>query len=179
MYSLCKTHAFTLIELLVTITILAIISMIAIPHYHQFRERQEVAQLLTTIRQHVNLSKSLASTYHTQIVICSSSNATKCENNQWHKGMIIFSDLNQNKTLDSNEPIQKTVITDMKYGSFQWNGGAANPNSITFQNDSGLPRGSQGNFMYCSLKHPANHRYIAISPMGHTRIQTTTSCQSL
>lgn len=176
MYSFCKENAFTLLELIITVSILAILAMITLPQYHQFKEHQEAAQLLTLIRQNVNLSKSLANTHHNQIVICSSTNATTCENNQWNKNMIVFMDLNQNKMLESNEPIQKIISIDMKYGAFQWHGGVSNPNTITFQSDSGLPRGSQGHFTYCSFNHPENHRQIVIHQMGHTRLEATASC---
>lgn len=176
MYSFCKKSAFTLLELVITLTVIAILCMIALPHYHDIRERQEVGQLLSLIRQNVNLSKSLASAHHTKIVICSSANLSTCEDNQWHKGMIIFMDLNQNHALDPHEPIQKIIKTDIQYGSFQWKGGIVNSHTITFQNDSGLPRGSQGSFHYCSFNHPKNNRSIVVSPMGHTRIEVKNDC---
>lgn len=176
MYPFCKDRAFTLLELVITIAVLAIITSIALPSFHSFRENQEVSQLLPSIRQYVNFSKSVASTQHTQIVMCSSSNSDQCDNSQWEKGIIIFSDLNNNKKRDATETIYKKVLTEIKYGTLTWSGGATNLNTITFQSDSGLPRGSPGSFYYCSFKHPQNHRYIPVSPMGHTRIEDTTKC---
>ena len=176
MYIFCKESAFTLLELIITIAIVAIIISIALPSFHHFRAQQEVSQLLTTIRQNVNLSKSLATSYHNNIVMCSSSNLTNCENDQWNKGFIIFNDTNNNKQRENNELLHKVIKTDFRYGNLRWNGGSVNSKSIIFQGDTGLPRGSQGNFTYCSFNHKENHRYIPLSPMGHTRIETISSC---
>lgn len=108
--------------------------------------------------------------------MCSSSDSQQCADHQWDKGIIIFSDVNKNKQRDASEIIYKKILTDIQYGTLAWKGGASNIETITFQSDTGLPRGSSGAFYYCSFKHPHNHRYIPISQMGHTRIEHTTKC---
>ena len=175
MYLYCKESAFTLIELIVTIAVLAIITSIAYPSYHQFMERQEYNQLLPFIRNHVNLSKNYASVYHNRIVICPTSDLSRCENNQWHKGFIIFTDTNNNKLLDITEQIHQANKLNLKYGTLVWNGGVSNPNSVSFMNDTGLPRGSQGHFQYCSFKTPSNHTKYIVNQMGHVRAESN-SC---
>lgn len=176
MYSDCKARAFTLIELLIIITIISIITMIALPFFHSFREKQELNQLHPLIRQHVLLAKNTAQVYQSRVVMCSSSNLSQCETNQWNKGILIFSDLNNNKQIDEGEKTHQVTRTEFKYGLLTWNGGATSPNVISFQGDSGLPRGSPGGFYYCSFNNTANHRYIPISLMGHTRIENISRC---
>lgn len=176
MYSICKHQAFTLLELIITITILAIISMIAIPSFNSFRERQELAQLFPLIQQNVNLARNIAQISHNRIIICSSGTMKQCENNQWNKGILIFTDLNSNKKIDSNEMVHQSIQTHFKYGDVKWNGGATSPNVVTFQGDSGLPLGSQGNFSYCSLNNSKNNRYIPLSYMGHIRVENSGKC---
>ena len=176
MYSICKNKAFTLVELVITIAILAIITLFAAPFFDRYREQHELSQLLPMIRQQVNLAKNTAHSQHSQIVICSSSNLQTCEDDQWQAGMIIFSDLNHNKKFDTGEPIQNALATDLKYGSLTWDGGFANLSTITFQSDTGMPRGSNGSFKYCSFNHTENNRSIPISPMGNTRIENTSKC---
>lgn len=176
MYSYCKQHAFTLFETLITLSIIAIIIMIAIPNFQHYIALQEVSQLLPLVRQHVNFAKNTAQIYHSNIVVCSSSTFDRCEINQWHKGIIVFSDLNNNKSIDKNETIHKYTQTNLKFGSLKWNGGVTSPTMITFQSDTGLPHGSPGGFYYCSFTNKDLHRYLPISRMGHTRIETTTAC---
>lgn len=176
MYLDCKQHAFTLIELVIIIAIISIIATIALPSFHNFREKQEVSQLHAVIRQHVQLAKNTAKVYQTHVVICSSSNMTQCKNDQWNTGILVFSDSNNNRTIDDGESIHQVTETHFKYGSLKWDGGATSPNMVTFQGDTGLPRGSPGSFYYCSFKNNDHHRRIPISPMGHTRIENISSC---
>ena len=177
MYPNCKECGFTLIELIVTITILAIIVSIALPSYHSFMERQEHSQMLALVRNSTHLAKNLAVTHHQQIVICASENLNTCSNNQWDKGMLIFTDQNNNKTLDPNEMIHQKLKTNLKYGNLKWDGGVANPNTLTFMGDTGLPRGSQGSFHYCSLKTAQNNTRYVVNQMGHVRAEVSNKCQ--
>ena len=176
MYSICKFKAFTLVELIITLAILAILVTIAIPSFQSFRERQERAQVLPTVRQAISLARTNASLYRTQVVICSSSSLKKCEDNQWDKGMIIFLDQNKNKTLDDNEKIIQAIKTNYNYGSFTWTGGATSTNVIIFQPDSGLPRGSQGNFKYCAYDQSKTSLIVRLSQTGQTRLQEQKTC---
>lgn len=177
MYLDCKQRAFTLIELVIIIAIISIITTIALPNFHNFREKQEVSQLHALIRQHVQLAKNTAKVYQTRVVICSTSNMTQCENDQWNIGILVFSDLNNNKSVDATERVHQITQTNFKYGSLTWDGGATSPNMVTFQGDTGLPRGSPGSYRYCSFKTNHNHRRIPISPMGHTRIENISTCE--
>ncbi len=177
MYLDCKHRAFTLLELLIIIAIISLIAMIAVPNFHSFREKQEVSQLHSLILQHVQLAKNTAKVYQTPVVICSTTNMIQCENDQWNTGMLIFSDLNNNKRIDPSERVHQITQTNFKYGSLRWDGGASSPQMITFQGDTGLPRGSPGSFYYCSFQNNDHHRRIPISPMGHIRIENISTCQ--
>lgn len=176
MYPNCKANGFTLFELIVSISILSIIAMLAIPHYHELMERQEVSNLKPLLHQHISVAKNHAKTLHSNIVLCSSVDLKQCENDQWNFGIIIFNDLNKNKKVDENELIVAQTATQMKYGQLRWKGSASNPKVITFQGDSGLPRGAPGSFFYCGSKNPQNHKRFYIGPMGHVRVEPTTEC---
>lgn len=176
MYLICKENAFTLIELVVTIAVLAIIISIALPSYHTFMERQEHNQLISLIRNVTQLSKNLAVTQHQRIVICSSENLNSCAENQWDKGILIFTDQNNNKIFDTNEIIHQKLKTNFKYGNLKWVGGAVNIKTITFMGDTGLPRGSQGSFHYCSLKTTQNNTRYVVNQMGHVRTEPSNKC---
>ncbi len=177
MYLDCKQRAFTLIELVIIMAIISIIAMIALPNFHNFREKQEVSQLLHLIRQNVQLAKNTAKVYQARVVICSSSDMTQCESDQWNTSILVFSDLNNNKSIDTGERLHQVNETHFKYGSLRWDGGASSPKVITLQGDTGLPRGSPGSFYYCSFKNNDHHRRILVSPMGHTRIENISTCE--
>ena len=176
MYSYCKERAFTLFELMITIIIFAIIAAIAIPYFHKIKENQELSNIFPLIQQHVNIAKHAAVIYHNDTIICGSSSLDSCENNQWNKGLIVFLDINKNKKLDLNEKILAKTKNDFKYGNLKWNGNVSNLQTVTFKGDSGMPRGSQGAFYYCSYNVSENHRYIPISHMGQVRSEVIKSC---
>lgn len=176
MYPNCKENAFTLFEMMITLSIIAILATIALPHFHDFREKQEVIGLLPLVRQNVNMARNNAVTFHSDMVLCASKNMSNCSKDQWNQGLIIFSDLNNNAQVDGSEKIYSKIETNVNYGSFKWRGGFSHPDSLKFQGDTGLPRDSPGGFHYCSFKHPENNRYIPVSPMGHVRITPTPKC---
>lgn len=176
MYSNCKEIGFTLIELIVTIAVLAILIIITLPSYHSYMERQEHQRLLPLVRNITQLSRNLAVTHHQQIVICSSQDLDICADNQWSKGVLIFTDQNTNKRRDTTEMVHEKLKTNLKYGHLKWSGGIANPNSVTFMGDTGLPRGSQGSFHYCSSKTSQNNTRYVVNQMGHVRAEPSNEC---
>ncbi|EZQ11555.1 MULTISPECIES: GspH/FimT family pseudopilin [unclassified Acinetobacter] len=176
MYSYCKSLAFTLLELIFTIVIISILVMIALPHYHEFRENQERAQILSTVRQAISQAKANAVSYRSPVIICASQDLKSCTNSQWHKGFIIFLDQNHNQEFDPHEKLIQATSTDYQYGDFSWKGGVTSKNTITFQPDSGLPRGSMGHFKYCAHSNKSN-LIVRLSMMGQTRLEEAKTCE--
>ena len=178
MYLYYKQRAFTLIELIVTIAVICIIASFALPMYHKLQESLELTRVSLIIRQHVTFAKNQARTHHTTIVICSSEYMKKCEINQCHNGIIIFSDLNNNKIIDNNETIYSTLKTEIRYGTFRFINNATNTknNTLTFQGDTGLPRGAAGGFHYCSFNDKQQYKYYPVSLMGQIRVDKSDKC---
>lgn len=175
MYPYCKESAFTLFELMLCLAILMITIFLVLPYFHSFREKNEQSLILNKIKQQISIAKHSALSHRRNVVICSSKNYETCEDHQWNNAFILFVDLNKNKQREPDEPLLEVTKTHNKYGNLIWKGGIANLQTVTFQGDTGLPRGSQGAFYYCSFK-ALNHIYIALSGMGHTRIENRKKC---
>lgn len=177
MYNAASVKGLTLLELLITLSIIAIIASWAIPSFQAMQAKQEFSNLFYLIRQQINLARSHAVTTQRDIVICASSDLLRCQNDQWHQGILTFIDSNRNRKLDLNETIIATTPTLLKYGTLTWHGNASHPHQVVFQADSGLPRGSMGHFSYCNFNDVAYQQDFAIGMMGHLTTITSTQCQ--
>ena len=178
MYSYCKEQAFTLVELIVTISIIVILATFAFPSYLDFKAKQELNHVITLIQSLNQTAKSNAVLFHSNIIICSSSNATQCANDQWETGIIMFSDKNNNQQVDTDEIVHNIVDTKLKYGSLTWNGGITNTKVLTFRGDTGLPRDSFGSFFYCSQHHSSLHQRIVLPKTGLVRTDSNTKTKN-
>lgn len=176
MYLHCQEQGITLFELIVSILILIIITSIAIPSFHSFKERQEVNHLFPMLHQQVSLAKNHALAFHQDTVICASEDLSSCHNNQWNQGILIFFDANQNKIRDEDEKIISATALGIQYGELKWKGGASNPNNLTFKGDTGLPRGAMGGFHYCNYKNIEYNQYFPLGKMGHLRAANKPDC---
>ncbi|MEB3767984.1 GspH/FimT family pseudopilin [Acinetobacter sp. MD2] len=165
-----KQKGLTLVELTVYTALLAIVYFIAIPHYHNFKAKKEAQAIPHILHQHLIQAKQLAFIHRNNLVICPSLDLEHCTTDQWHSGFILFLDQNQNKKRDSNEVILNTYQTNLKYGTLLWKG-SLNFQAVTFQGDTGLPRGSIGSFYYCSSQLDLQHR-IVLNMVGTIRTES-------
>ena len=161
----------SLLELVITICIMGIIYISSSFIYQNFMYRQEMNKIYQTIKHGIVFAKINALSQHQNIIICSSENFLICENNYWHKGMLIFVDKNMNKERDSTEKILLSSKTDLKYGTLIWKG-FGNDQVLRFRSDNGLPLDSNGTFHY-SAKDPDYSLNIYVSRMAQTRFEKT------
>lgn len=166
--------AITLFELIVCVSIVAIVSSMALPHFHNMLARQESQKIKQYLQQSFQYSKNQARIYRSRIVICASSNGTECQNNRWSDGFIIFNDQNQNNQVNDTEQVLAHQDLNLKYGTLSWNG-ALNRTNVFFNAEQGLPNGSNGSFYYCST-YLSQHQRIILSNMGQSRTEPTTTC---
>lgn len=170
-----QNQGFSLFETLVTLIILSIIISFIIPYFHHQMAKMESVKIQNMLTSSISLAKSNATTLRSNVVICSSSDGQQCLKNTWNQSILIFADGNNNRQLDSNEPVIIYQQTQLKYGSLEWKGTLASPNISFLTKFDGLPIGNNGSFYYCSLSDLPNKR-IVLSKMGHVRIEESKSC---
>jgi type IV fimbrial biogenesis protein FimT len=158
-------YGFTLVELLITISIFTILTTIAFPLFQKWQRESEARQLFRKIVPNISFARSNALTYHTAISICGGL-PSGCTN-KWNDGMLIFTDLNHNGTIDNpTDHILLHAPLELHYGNLIWRGAGGRAH-ILFQ-ENGLPLGSNGSLLYCG-QESQYHRSVVLSMMGRTR----------
>lgn len=166
----------SLLELLITLTIISILLFITVPSLTHYRARQEYQHLYYAIHQQIQIARNQAVISNQDVVICSSNDLLHCQNKQWATGLLVYIDVNKDRQLNSNDVIISRLTTAIQFGSLNWYGNASHPEQLVFQSDTGLPRGSNGRFRYCSFKDPKLHIDLQLSQMGHLRNSPTQAC---
>lgn len=99
-------RGFTLIELLITLTIMAIVLMLAFPAYGRFIAKQQLNTARYDITTFIRLARNTAITEGKRLVVCPSSNQSTCQSEpNWHQGVLVFHDENRNRERDDGEQI--------------------------------------------------------------------------
>ncbi|ENW46628.1 prepilin-type cleavage/methylation domain-containing protein [Acinetobacter baumannii] len=169
-----KSPGFTIVELTITLVILVIMSVIAIPLYHQFMASVELKNTPRILTIHIQKAKYDAIIRHKNVVLCSSSDQLVCNTN-WDNRVISFVDNNRNLQHDLNEELLTSIDLNHHYGSMKLQRFGKKQNSIIFQGSSGLPIESNGSFIYCSYDQLKNFKLI-LSKMGHVRLEELKNC---
>lgn len=159
-----KTKGFTIIETLLTISIIGIITSLALPNFQYWLIKNRVDNEISQIYRLLSLARNTAINMESPVVICPLENNI-CVND-WSKELIVFIDLNGNRTIDkssdvkSNEPIiySKQHINPGDKLTYP-------RNRIVFQ-PTGQPGGFNGTFRYCPNGYPDINRGLRVSLRG-------------
>lgn len=172
-----KSQGFTLIELAIAFTVLAIIATLAIPPFNHLQARSESENIYPRLNNIIQHYKNDAIITRQNIILCSTSDGKTCNNSaNWNNNILATYDQNTNNKVDHTDTIIQVHQNDIDYGTLIWTG-AFKSNIIVLQRDTGLPRGSMGNFTYCSTKYPKelSHK-SSLSQMGHLRYEKLNTC---
>ncbi|MEN8206690.1 MAG: GspH/FimT family protein [Pseudomonadota bacterium] len=98
-----REKGFTLIELLITIIIISILLATGVPAFLDFIKNNRLTAQTNEFVTAIQLARSEAVKRGTNTIVCASINGTSCSDNKndWSKGWIVFSDLNQNDDPDT------------------------------------------------------------------------------
>ena len=161
------TKGFTLIEFMVMIAVLIIVIAVAAPQFNRLQASIEADQVTGTLTSLLTESRTHAFIHRKRLGICASHDGETCDAHAWNEGVLIYHDKTANRLHDPHEPIHKYMRLDLKHGSLEWRGYGLK-NNILFQPDTGMPRGSNGSFLYCASE-PKNSRKIIMGDMGNPR----------
>jgi type IV fimbrial biogenesis protein FimT len=116
-----RAGGFTLIELMVTVTLAAVIMMLAAPSFNNALLSNKLAAFANNFVASAQLARSEAIKRNRPVHICRSADGASCAaSGTWQQGWIVWSDDNRNGALDAGETVvqvQQTISADYEFTS--------------------------------------------------------------
>jgi type IV fimbrial biogenesis protein FimT len=98
----------TLLELLMSLAIAAIVMALGMPSYTYVTTNNRMAGEVNGLLGDLQFARGEAIKEGQTVTVCSSSNGTSCSGSaSWKSGWIVFSDPNNNQTVDASETIYR------------------------------------------------------------------------
>lgn len=98
-----------MVELMVTVSIAAIIMMVAIPNFDLTIKKNRIQTQLRELAGHIKLARSEAISRSVPVTVCHSNDQATCAaapvNGDWSAGWIVFVDLNSDAVVDLGDTI--------------------------------------------------------------------------
>ncbi len=154
------TYAFSLIELIIAITLISIISTIALPNLSTLLIKVRVDNKISELQRLLLITRSSAINKSGTVTMCPLNSSNTCQN-LWKKQISIFTDINNNGVYEpsTNDELLlvKEAINNDDTLHFSYT-------RISYQ-PTGLLNGIfNGTFKYCPKDHDELSRGIIISP---------------
>lgn len=106
--------AFTLIELLMTIVIFSLLTLLVVPSYFDYQNRQMISLKAWEIKRSLELARSIAVAKHIGVKACLADENSACVS-QLGKRFLVFEDVNADHRWSVDEPLYQDIgIYDFK-----------------------------------------------------------------
>lgn len=103
------SRGFTLIELMVTLSVAAILMMVAVPSYREFIQSNRMSTQVNLLLSDLNAARSESVKRRVPVTLCKSANQTSCSSSGgYEQGWIIFADHDRDGAVDNDDMILRT-----------------------------------------------------------------------
>jgi len=158
-----KSSGFTLVELLVGITILGIITALALPNFSSFIVSTRVDNEISELNRLILTARNIAVNGGNNVIICPIT--TKCTTD-WHKKISVFVDNNNDGDYDAADTIIKVKEPIQAGDKLQYD-----KKSLTYTATGRLSGAvSSTPFSYCPKDHSDKARGIVVSMSGRSYV---------
>ncbi len=181
-----NNHGFTLIELIVTLAVVSILLLTGIPLLSQMTTSNRLVTQINSIAGSLAVARSESIKRGTSITLCGSTNGTTCNTSSWELGWIVFSDANNNATLESTTDSMLKIVTPFSGGSTLRLSQSDSASIIRYRADGSLRDQNadatltdRGTFTLCdSALSTTTAKAINVNPLGRvSRAEGATSTE--
>lgn len=158
---------FTLLELLVVVAISGILLGVGLPAMGALIERNQFKAEVSALHRAVALSRSMAVYRGETVSLCPLTNSNTCGNN-WTGKLTIFSDSNQNSTLDPDEETIG-IVSALEHSGTRLDRRHSRASAIMFRS-TGNAFGHNGTLKVCMDGSTTLSATIIISGAGRIRL---------
>ena len=156
----------TLIELLICLTIVAVLTTVAIPSFGEMHKNTLRRTSVNNVWHALFLARSEAIKRNSVVVLCKSRDATRCDNSpgNWSAGWIVF------ENLDHDEPAQRDAGEPVLRVYNPVGGISVTSNRQTFSFRPFAQGAVNGTIVFCDSRGSEAARAIIISHTGRPRV---------
>lgn len=167
-----KERGVTLIELLIALTILSIVSGVAIPSWAAFVERNKHREIVQSYHQTFEYARWMAASTKQLVTVCPLDEDSTCTDN-WSLPVSIFPDADNDKKPDADQVWRRL---DPPSAPYSVKSRTANRGYLQFS-PSGMIHGASGGLVLCPSESGAGRKitYMAVNKGGRFRSQSVDS----
>ena len=172
----CPSRGFTLIELMFSIAVLAILLGLAAPSYRAFITSNRLTAQANELVADLSLARNEAASRSRNIQVCIAASATSCagSGSDWAAGWIVWSDSNNNGSLEASEVIKYTA--PLAGGVSMTASGPSDTSILVYLPFGGLSAGSTSwTFTLCASGDTTG-RMVSIPITGRASAKRITTC---
>jgi type IV fimbrial biogenesis protein FimT len=168
-----SARGFTMIELMVTLTILAVLTVVAAPSFNNALLSNRLAGVANSFTASTQLARSEAIKRNSTVRLCRSSTGTSCATTgTWAQGWIVFHDIDNDGTVGAGEPIlqvQQAIQADYHFTTTS----TGTPYSLKFAAIGGTADSATLLLCRATPSPGQQERVISISATGRISVTTT------
>ena len=159
--------AFTIIEMLFVVSIISIMLTLINPSLQSFLISNRVTTKLNQLVKIIHMAREAAIYKNKNTILCPSNSANNCAG-EWHEGILLFTDRNDNKQRDDSEEIIFHLPSYDNEDRLYWR--AFRNRKYLQMTPKGLTAWQNGTFTYCPREGLQHARGIILNAAGRIKL---------